>query len=533
LDHPQYGGRYATIVPRFKDESAGEQWIASHLQAAGNSDDLIRQTMMTPGTWCERNLSNKKDPRRELERHLAPGILEKYYPFLTQIRDMNRKYKFIANLGGKPCVVGFTDVMQDVWGRGAFLEAMSKDIRENWQLGEDKQWVNKPADKPKLLAREWIDHDLTPRYARMCRCSGKYNPEELNVWPGWAVEPSPGDWSLLKNHIRTNMCSGNQEHYDWLIKWMAFGVQNDGPMNSAIVLHGIEGSGKNTFSDAYKSLWKQSAPDVLNPAEVMGDFNSILAETNVLVLNEAMFHGDAKQANFLKGLITAPTLNINQKFLKHFPIVNSLRIFVMSNEDHVIRADASARRFFVLKTAPIACTQAQHDAIARQLDAGGRAGMLHDLQNMRLGTFHPSAVPITDALRAQQEQTESAKMERQYPFDSYIYSWLCEGHVPTAIPEHVGMKVQGPLLKHYLLATWKLSGSAKLIASRFAKLCGATTHRSMDGRWQHLPDLKTCRAEFAKTYPLSAKDWATDPEGTWRFDSTHSWRDEQGEFESN
>ena len=31
----------------------------------------------------------------------------------------------------------------------------------------------------------------------------------LNLWRGWGVEPEPGDWSILREHIHDNICRGD------------------------------------------------------------------------------------------------------------------------------------------------------------------------------------------------------------------------------------------------------------------------------------------------------------------------------------
>ena len=48
----------------------------------------------------------------------------------------------------------------------------------------------------------------------------------LNLWRGFGVEPKQGDWSLMRNHIRDVICSGNEEHFQYTIRWMAYGVQH-------------------------------------------------------------------------------------------------------------------------------------------------------------------------------------------------------------------------------------------------------------------------------------------------------------------
>ena len=70
----------------------------------------------------------------------------------------------------------------------------------------------------------------------------------LNMWRGFGVEPKQGDWSLMRNHIHDVICSGNEDHFQYVIRWMAYGVQHlDRPIGVAIALRGEEGAGKGFF----------------------------------------------------------------------------------------------------------------------------------------------------------------------------------------------------------------------------------------------------------------------------------------------
>jgi hypothetical protein len=540
LRQPKYGGQHDALAAKCEaDESDGVLHLVVHLQAANNPDDLIKKVMMTPGTWTERNLSNKKDPQRELRRKFETGIMEKHFPYLVQIRDWNRKHAVIKNFGGR-CGIR---VKGGEWmTKPAFLEGYGKEIRDNWKLESTdtssatapKKWINRPAEKPQPLASVWFNHELTTHYAQVVRqMHGHCDPDDLNLWPGWSVKAAPGDWGLLKTHILKNLCREDQTHYDFFIKWMAYGVQKDGPMHSFIVLYGIQGSGKSVLTDSYKSLWKESAPDILEASQVAGEFTATLLTTNVVVLSESTFYGDVKQSNYIKGLVTSPTLNINRKFKDEKVITNSLRIFVCSNENFVIRADPDSRRPFVLKTVDRRMPKAERDAIIEQLDNGGRAAMLHELQTMKLGDFVPTNPPATPWLEQQQSETEMLHFERSNQLDGRIHTWLDEEHVPAFTKHGTGCIVKSSSLVEYLASFCHMTVSPHKLSSRLETLCGAT----LGGKYKRervieLPDLKTAREKFAMAYPQSAKSWAKDINATWRFESATPWTEQQQEFES-
>ena len=42
-------------------------------------------------------------------------------------------------------------------------------------------------------------------------------PEDRNTWCGFGVEPVPGDWTMMRFHIREVICGGNEEYERWAI----------------------------------------------------------------------------------------------------------------------------------------------------------------------------------------------------------------------------------------------------------------------------------------------------------------------------
>jgi hypothetical protein len=78
----------------------------------------------------------------------------------------------------------------------------------------------------------------------------------LNMFRGLAIDPSPGNWSLMQAHILDVLCAGRQEIFDYLIRWMAWSVQNlDQPIGVAVALLGDQGAGKGIFVRAFGALF--------------------------------------------------------------------------------------------------------------------------------------------------------------------------------------------------------------------------------------------------------------------------------------
>lgn len=250
---------------------------------------------------------------------------------------------------------------------------------------------------PNRRQYDWVIFDPAPKAD---------DPAVYNLWRGWAVEPKKGNWSKLKRLLRDVLCRGDQASFDYVMRWSAFMVQHPNtPAEVALVFKGRKGTGKGTFCRALKELAGQHGRQVAQPEHFTGRFNEHLTDTILLFVDEGLWAGDKKVEGVLKNLITEPVLSFEGK---NKPIIegpNHLHIVIASNEDWVIPATPDERRFAVFETDEDAFKSLPpgfFDQLREQMDAGGRAAMLHELLAMDLGGWHPRKdIPQTEALVAQ------------------------------------------------------------------------------------------------------------------------------------
>ena len=132
--------------------------------------------------------------------------------------------------------------------------------------------------------------------------------------------------------------------------------------------------------------------------QLTGRFNGDLGTAVLVFLDEAIFAGDHKGAAVLKGRITEPRLRIERKFCEAINVENRLRIMAATNEQWAAPVEVSDRRYAVFDVSPArAGDHAYFQALADQMNAGGREAMLFDLLAMDLTGFEVRAIPQTDA----------------------------------------------------------------------------------------------------------------------------------------
>jgi hypothetical protein len=322
------------------------------------------------------------------------------------IDDFNNRYA-VVNEAGKVWI--FQWRLDPVLDRGVLDHIAHRDFKLMYEndlltvitIDED----NKPKPITKSKAAWWLAHRRRKQYLGGVTFdpTGKAPPEYLNLWRGFSVEPKPGSWSLMRNHICNVICSGVEEYYDYVIKWIARTFQYPSEQGeTAIVMRGGEGVGKGIFCRWVIKAFGQHGIQIFHPAQFVGRFNDHLWDCVALFADEAFFAGDRAHERVLKGLITEPFIPIEGKFQRIITVRNMLHVMIASNSEWVIPASHDARRYAVFDVLDTHAGDRKYfEAIERQMETGGLAAMLHDLLAVDISDFDFRNVPQTDALRHQ------------------------------------------------------------------------------------------------------------------------------------
>ena len=286
------------------------------------------------------------------------------------------------------------------------------------------------------MSKHWFDWDGRRQYVGQGVVFEPGGPLErpnnmLNIWRGFGVEPKKGDWSLMGNHIHDVICSGNEEHFQYVIRWMAYGVQYpDRPIGVAIALRGEEGAGKGFVWRNYGKLFGKHFKHVAQGEHLTGRFNAVLAEACAVFLDEALWAGDRKGEQILKALITEDTFQLERKFCDPIPVKNRLRIMIASNNQWIVPVGTKGRRYVVLDVSDQYADEDNpaHAAYWEPLQAqfgdlapdDGRAAMLYDLLHMDLSGFNIRSVPKSAA------KTEQ-KLLSQRGTEAWLFEVLQDG----------------------------------------------------------------------------------------------------------
>lgn len=226
-----------------------------------------------------------------------------------------------------------------------------------------------------------------------------------NTWQGWSYSPSDeGSCDLYLKHIRDIICSGNLDQYNWVLDWLADGIQDPtNPKGCALVLKGQEGTGKGTMADTYGRLFGGHYRHLIDDHHLVGNFNAHLQDALMVFADEIIWGGNKKSAGRLKGLVTEKYILLERKGVDAINMRNMIRLIIASNEEWVIPAGPQARRWFVVEVNPEKRQDTQYfGAIRKQMSEGGMNALMHFLLEREI-TNDLSKAPHTAALDEQKE----------------------------------------------------------------------------------------------------------------------------------
>lgn len=426
IDKLAEGTRYTALITE-----VGLMW------SRGWSRELVIKTGIE---WARNHFQlngktfSEKIVRSEIE-HLvdsyAPGAIAKSDTDKT-IKELNDDFYVVENFGGK-CVICWEDIdpiTNSIYlGHQSFHDFENRYMHLKIKVGEKK--VNGELMAVyKTKAKYWLDHPARRQYKEVVYAPGEEPQSSVrNLWRGFSVEAIKGDCSLYLDHIKNNICKGEDDKYGWLICWMAWKARNPGKKNyTCPVFKGSEGVGKNVAFDGFAYLWGSHAITVTHKEHVAGHFNAHLRACSLLGANEAFFAGDRQHESSLKGLITDEYFMVEAKGVDAIRTINRMSIIVMSNETWVIPAGPEARRFAVFDCGNNRKEDTSYFGILKeQLNAGGHSALLYHLLNeVNLSNFDERKVIRTEALAEQQALSYRGA-------NSLWFECLCRGELPGAV----------------------------------------------------------------------------------------------------
>lgn len=251
-----------------------------------------------------------------------------------------------------------------------------------------------------------------------------------NSYAGFAVTPTydPIITKRVYNHIHDVVCSGNEEHYQYALNWIANMCQNPNkPGGTAFIVRGRKGTGKGLMGRLLTGIIGGHSLQISNLKHLVGSFNAHQADLLLLWCDEALNGNKMQDTSELNRLLTEPTLAIERKGMDVVQEPNRLHVYCTTNEAYAVPASNDERRLFVIDIKPTTPGRAHWAALEKDItNPAVQAAFLFDMLARDLTLFHPGDIPDSTALNEQREHSFNS-MQR------FLYDGLVAEHFDIAM----------------------------------------------------------------------------------------------------
>jgi len=276
----------------------------------------------------------------------------------------------------------------------------NNDVMKFWS-GESRKWV--------LKKNIVFDPTEAPSPAK----SGP--TATVNLFSGWKMRPKKGNCMQIQV-LLSHLCDGNDDLATWILRWLAYPLRNPGAkMETSIIMHGDEGSGKNFFFEKVVKAIYGEYGYVIGNAQLESNFNDWASMKLFMVADEVVTRAELKQMKGkLKYLVSGDTVIVNPKGLPEHSEANQMNFVFLSNELQPLALDKTDRRYLVVWTPP-ALGREFYVGVANEIKAGGIEAFYHYLvYELDMGDFNEHTKPLYNEAKDKLIEKSLAPAERFY-----------------------------------------------------------------------------------------------------------------------
>ena len=264
---------------------------------------------------------------------------------LTHCKVKNKSF-FIREFENRVIIFNkdkFTTAYEDL----QFFEPVYNKIKKTTEMVK-KQFIN-----------DWYKCDTKRVYDDVgIFPTGKTCPSNyFNMWKPFDMELVT-EWEqrddaveIFKKHLLI-LCGNDAVVYGYFIKWIAQMVQYPAVKSICPVLISKEGAGKGTLLQLFSKMFgSRKVFETTQPSrDVWGEFNGLMAEAFLVNLNELSKKETLESEGKIKGLITEPTLKINNKGVAQYDVESFHHFIVTTNSENPMSTSKDDRRKLIIRS---------------------------------------------------------------------------------------------------------------------------------------------------------------------------------------
>lgn len=300
-------------------------------------------------------------------------------------------------------------------GTDTLYEGATEEIMKvaHMRLAEGKDLVNIWLSDP---SRRTVQHNQV-----VFDPTGQADPDtHVNLFSGLKCVPTkPGEATCEKLlQLLHYLCGEDDAVFDWVLKWCAYPLQHPGAkMQSAVVMYGPEGTGKNLWWKSIRRIYEPYS-SLISQAELESAFNAWTSRKLFVVGNEVVSRQERQHhVGYLKNLVTEDVIQVNEKHLPLREEANHMQIVFLSNEFQPLQISPDDRRYQIIRTPP-KLEKAFYRGAAEELGRDGHRALLAYLLDMDLGEFNEHTEPVMT--QAKQNLIQVGKASPRLFFDEIV-----------------------------------------------------------------------------------------------------------------
>lgn len=260
-------------------------------------------------------------------------------------------------------------------------------------------------------AQAWLEWPNRREFADLVFEPGKpkiTENNEYNFWDGYPYVPKRGSVRPFLDLVDSVLERCDRDVKKWFLQWMACPLAKPGTkLASAVVVWGEQGTGKTFLGKIVKDLYGDYGR-LLSQLNLESGFNEWMINAQFVLGDEVVFHGDRRESNALKSIITRDIVTVNQKYQPTYTVRDYANYYFTSNYGDAIQMDPSDRRFLVVEVGDKQ-PRKFYDAIDRWLKkTDSYSHIMHYLVNLDLSGFDTlGEPPFTEQKEAMIHETMS------------------------------------------------------------------------------------------------------------------------------
>lgn len=213
------------------------------------------------------------------------------------------------------------------------------------EIVKSKSFISNWLKDPEI--RQYVDMEVYPD-------NNKCPDGIFNLWTPFKMENiinykhDQNAIELFNYHLFL-MSGKDKEVYEYLQKYIAHMIQYPDKKSTCPILIGEQGCGKSTIVDFLSNMLGKTFVSTDPSRDVYGPFNSKMATSYLVNLNELSKKDTNDSIGKIKGLITDRTLSINAKGKDLIEIISYHHFIFTSNNDDPFKIEFGDRRFIIVK----------------------------------------------------------------------------------------------------------------------------------------------------------------------------------------